>query len=861
MRVVFVVAALMVAAVAGQGVQILQNTDFDGCLGNGNPLPWVEPQPSVTLASFANLFINIPDGDVCFTGWTEFVDETPITQTLDISEENAAKTYEFEAVVACLGISGSCTFFIEVDGVRHPVIYPFPDPVQSSLPAETPAPFTTVKAVGIDVSTDSVVAIYAHVEGQITAAAITSATLTTISRTIPTVDIAASSIFITEGSEPTTFTVSRSGSTVEALTVFLAFSGSAVRDFDYSVSDAVEDNSVAIPVGASSISFTVTALQDLEDEDEETVFVSIVNDESYVSNVPTAEVFIEDIAPSTVTITADGPTSITEGSGSSFLVDLSRTSPTDSALVVYFTLRGTASVNGDFTISNGLTALGNDRYSIAFSAGASDATFSVAVLDDISEEESETIIFVLESGPTYVKGTPDTLTLTILDDENQEDPVPAISHMSVSVSQPSSMQEGSGTLTYTFTRTAPFDEAITVNFKISGTAILNTDYYVSGGSVDQNGVGTALFFELSETHTIVIHAYIDTIIEPIETIQVDILPPDAPEIYIIDPPSSITGFIIDVPPTFPILSVHAVGSTDVAEGDSISFTIDRTGVTDVPLTVHISFSGSATRADFTLENVEPNEEDLYGFFYSFPAGSTSEVITLDITNDILVEREETIIVTLLVNDYVIDNDEGSLTLTILESDIPPITLTVFYDPPGTPLFQFALGGNVQDTTSFFTFTFTLSSSTLTYNADFFLVPKNGVVSITPQAGGKRATNIVLLITVDLSAGPSQGYTYLVGSSLGIPYSTSSNSQLLVVTAEGGSPINVNVFKEEPLAPVPANDVIVPTTPTPVPPAPLPSPSRAPSQSKVSPPRGSADSVFGSSLLVVLFSVLAAVVLM
>ncbi|MBL9212134.1 MAG: S8 family serine peptidase, partial [Opitutaceae bacterium] len=86
----------------------------------------------------------------------------------------------------------------------------------------------------------------------------------------------------------------------------------------------------------------------------------------------------------------------------------SRTGSTASALTVNFAVSGTATSGADFT------ALGT---TVTFLAGSATATQSVAVLDDVLVEGSETVVVTLAAGVGYTSGSPSSATVTIQDDE------------------------------------------------------------------------------------------------------------------------------------------------------------------------------------------------------------------------------------------------------------------------------------------------------------------------------------------------------------------------------------------------------------------------------------------------------------
>lgn len=124
----------------------------------------------------------------------------------------------------------------------------------------------------------------------------------------PVVSILASDAMAGEQNTNTgTFTVSRTGSTSFSLTVDFSVSGSAIPDSDY----ARLPNFVIIPSGAAQTTLTVTPVDELMLEGDETVIVTLTNTAAYVVGSPaSATVTILDndnIAPSvTLTNPVDG---------------------------------------------------------------------------------------------------------------------------------------------------------------------------------------------------------------------------------------------------------------------------------------------------------------------------------------------------------------------------------------------------------------------------------------------------------------------------------------------------------------------------------------------------------------------------
>jgi hypothetical protein len=109
---------------------------------------------------------------------------------------------------------------------------------------------------------------------------------------LPTVTIAATTPSAAEeGALPGTFTITRAGETVEALTVNLAIGGSALNGTDYTTIPA----SVTIPVGASSATVTIAPITDAQAEGDETVTLTLANHLAYaIGGASTATVTMAD---------------------------------------------------------------------------------------------------------------------------------------------------------------------------------------------------------------------------------------------------------------------------------------------------------------------------------------------------------------------------------------------------------------------------------------------------------------------------------------------------------------------------------------------------------------------------------------
>lgn len=127
-----------------------------------------------------------------------------------------------------------------------------------------------------------------------------SATVTITDNDLATVTIDATDPNASEiGPDSGTFTVSRTGTTTNSLTVFYSVSGTATAGSDY----VALPGSVVIPVGQSSAAITVTPINDVLVETDETVIATLTLNAFYNVGTPssaTVTITDNDVAPDTL---------------------------------------------------------------------------------------------------------------------------------------------------------------------------------------------------------------------------------------------------------------------------------------------------------------------------------------------------------------------------------------------------------------------------------------------------------------------------------------------------------------------------------------------------------------------------------
>src|SRR5213079_1666649 len=223
----------------------------------------------------------------------------------------------------------------------------------------------------------------------------------------PTVSVAATDPNAAEqGTDPGTFTISRTGDTSSALTVNYTLGGTAQNGTDYQPLGT----SVTIAAGASSATVTVTPIDDSQVEGDETVVLTLASDAAYnIGSPASATITIADNdgtpppGQPVLTLSAADPDASESGPDPG-VIRFHRTGDTSQAIQVSWTFSGTA-VNGVDYQQLPTTS--------PFPAGLADADLTITPIDDAEVEGDETVIVTVVAGPGYSVGSPSSATVTI----------------------------------------------------------------------------------------------------------------------------------------------------------------------------------------------------------------------------------------------------------------------------------------------------------------------------------------------------------------------------------------------------------------------------------------------------------------
>jgi len=218
--------------------------------------------------------------------------------------------------------------------------------------------------------------------------------------------------------------------------------------------------------------------------------------------------------PTIPTITlAISPISVLENGVTNLVYTFTRTGSTTGALTVNFGVAGTATLTSDYTQAGAASFTGTTG-SITFTAGASSKTITVDPTGDTIVEANETVALTLTSNSAYTIGTTGAVTGTITNDDS----APTLPTITLSVSPRGISEDATADFIYTFTRSSTTGTLV-VNFNVSGTAALSSDYVATGATSFSSSTGQVTFASGATTATVTLNPTGDTTVETNETIN------------------------------------------------------------------------------------------------------------------------------------------------------------------------------------------------------------------------------------------------------------------------------------------------------------------------------------------------------
>ncbi|MGH3261896.1 MAG: Calx-beta domain-containing protein, partial [Trebonia sp.] len=250
--------------------------------------------------------------------------------------------------------------------------------------------------------------------------------------------------------------------------------------------------------------------------------------------------------------------------------DVTRDAPTDSPLMVNYTLSGTATNGTDYDTLSG---------TVTIPAGSADATIDVDPLDDGDGDDGaagQSVIATLTSTSGDYEIDPDASSATV--NIAEEDP-PTVT---ISAPVPNAVEnDPNNEGEYVVARTGSTDEPLTVNLAASGTAVPGTNYDALPSSVTIPAGSQTAVLQVSALDDSADGNGPETVTETIQPGNYTIGSPNSADVSILEQPTSTVTIAATTPSTME-------DSTTPGE-----FTVTRTAPYDNDLAVSYSLSGTA----------------------------------------------------------------------------------------------------------------------------------------------------------------------------------------------------------------------------------------------------------------------------
>jgi len=422
-----------------------------------------------------------------------------------------------------------------------------------------------------------------------------------------------------------TITVIRTGGSKGTISVnYSSANGAAIAGSDYSA----VSGTLVFGEGETSKTFTIPIANDGISEPDETFVLALsgVADLEQMGSQATATVTIQD--NSTPLVLSLNSIDVTEGNSgnTNAVVTASLSAATGRSVSADFSaVAGTATSGVDFTPVSG---------NLNFAPGVIAQTITVPVIGDTLNENIETFQVVLSNPINATIGSSSLVRII------NDDPLPSVSISDVSITE-----ENSGTVNAVFnlTLSTASGRALSVGYATAnGTATAGSDYVATSGRASFNAGETM--------KTITVQITGDTLIEPDETFFVNLSSPSNATISdnqglgtILDD-DAVSGFQFEQPS-------YTVSET----GASVSIVVKRSGDTSNAATVDYAtndFNYAAgdllpAKCDTASSNASFKcDYATAGGRLRFAATETSKTVVLSIVDDVFIEGDEALSMTL-----------------------------------------------------------------------------------------------------------------------------------------------------------------------------------------------------------------------
>ena len=498
---------------------------------------------------------------------------------------------------------------------------------------------------------------------------------------VPVLEVSTSSIAENGGTSIVTVTTGTGSTYATDQAIMLSLSGTATVASDYSV-----DSTLTLPAGvgsgASTVTTTVTGVDDRIDDDDETVVINASRGGTGFGSPQAVAITDDDAAP--VLVFSALPASIAENGGvSTVTVGTGTGSTYATAQTITLAVAGTAIEGSDYKIGSRTLRLPAGVGSIA-----SSVTTPVTGLDDgLFEGEADQTVLVTATHDGTDAGTPQTVA--VVDDEANSQVVLTLTPDTIEEARaPGNPNANSATVTATVS--PPAEHPFVVQLGVEPNAPATANDYTTAFPVPSLGLLDFAAEATASTGLATIYAVDNDVDTPDKTLTIS---------------GSIAAYNYDgqglrAPRTTGILAPARRTLTirdDDEAADAVSLSLDVTSVaeaagpTDIEVTATLNSGaresvvvvtvtvGGGTGDDGAVSGADFNPVE--AFTLSILAGepSASANFTLMPLDDRIDESDEVLSVTGTTNDPLVGVPEA-VGITITDNDeVPVLTLEVAPD--------------------------------------------------------------------------------------------------------------------------------------------------------------------------------------
>ena len=404
---------------------------------------------------------------------------------------------------------------------------------------------------------------------------------------------------------------------------------------------------------------TVSAGQDGDDADESATLTHTAAGGGYGSVTGSVAVTVndDDSPPPTqpaASFASASSSAAEDGGTRSVTVNLSTGAPA-GGLTLGYSVSGTATAGSgnDFTIQNSGT--------LSVSAGGTTATIPVAINDDSTNENDETVILTLTGGTGYTLGSPKAHTLTITDNDETASPLSSPSQPVITISGGNAVTEGTAA-SFTLTASPAPGTSLVVNLNVSEETGGGQDYVAAS---DEGGK-TVTISANAGTATFTVGTISDSTDEPNGRVMVAV---DTGTDYSRGSTSSASVAVNDddatpssslSSPSQPVITI--AGGSPVTEGTAASFTLTASPAPSANLDVSVNVTQNG---DFVASDDRGTKT------VTIPSGQTSKTFTVPTQGDSTDEPNGSVTSTLATGGGYLVGSTSSASVTVNDDDDPP----------------------------------------------------------------------------------------------------------------------------------------------------------------------------------------------